>query len=292
MEPALELAEKVASRLGEVDGVAAVALGGSWARSEARPDSDVDLGLYYDPDHPFRIEELRELARELDDRHPADAVTNFGGWGPWINGGGWLVIEGRKIDWLYRDLVLVRRTFEECRAGRPALHHQPGHPHGFHTHIYMGEVHHCRPLRDHEGVLRDLKLLTDPYPPLLQQALVRIQLWQAGFALETTRSPVGRGDVFHAAGSFFQCVANLVQVLHALNCRYPINEKGALGAVDSLPVRLEGFVEAASAVLSHPGENPDRLQRSLERLKDLIEEVRGLCADLLEEVQPPRDSSA
>jgi predicted nucleotidyltransferase len=27
--------------------VEAVALGGSWAREEAHPDSDVDLGIYY-----------------------------------------------------------------------------------------------------------------------------------------------------------------------------------------------------------------------------------------------------
>ncbi|MGC4867075.1 nucleotidyltransferase domain-containing protein [Micromonospora sp. DT53] len=34
-------------RLCAVDGVVAVALGGSRARGEHRPDSDWDLGLYY-----------------------------------------------------------------------------------------------------------------------------------------------------------------------------------------------------------------------------------------------------
>ena len=81
MEPALELAGRVASRLGALEGVAAVALGGSWARGEARPDSDLDLGLYYEPEHPFRVADLRELARDLDDRHPRDAVTELGEWG-------------------------------------------------------------------------------------------------------------------------------------------------------------------------------------------------------------------
>ena len=81
-------ARKVSARLGEIQGVEAVALGGSWARGEARPDSDVDLGIYYDPASPPRIEDLRRLAADLDDRHPLDAVTDFGEWGPWINGGG------------------------------------------------------------------------------------------------------------------------------------------------------------------------------------------------------------
>jgi hypothetical protein len=133
------------------------------------------------------------------------------------------------VDWLYRDLALVRRAIEECRARRPALHHQPGHPHGFHTHIYLGEIPRCVPLHDPRNVLQDLKPLADPYPPLLKMALARSQLWEAGFALRTTRGPVERGDVFHASGSFFRCVACLVQALHALNERYPINEKGTLG---------------------------------------------------------------
>ena len=83
----LELAEHVAGRLGRIEGVAAVALGGSMARRETHPDSDIDLGIYYSPDNPPSIVELRRLAEELDDRHPKDAATNLWEWGPWINGG-------------------------------------------------------------------------------------------------------------------------------------------------------------------------------------------------------------
>ena len=84
----LELAEGTAARIGELEGVAAVELGGSWARGGASPDSDVDLGIYYEPVRPFAIEDPRRLARELDDHSPDDAVTGFGEQGPWINGGG------------------------------------------------------------------------------------------------------------------------------------------------------------------------------------------------------------
>ena len=90
----MRLAEDIAQRLGEVPGVAAVALGGSWARGEARLDSDVDLGLYYHPDCPPDVEDLRRLARDLDDRRLPDLATGLGAWGPWINGGGWLRVEG------------------------------------------------------------------------------------------------------------------------------------------------------------------------------------------------------
>jgi predicted nucleotidyltransferase len=75
LDPTIRLAEDIAERLGEVPGVAAVALGGCWARGEARPDSDVDLGLYYRPDDPPAVEDLRRLARELDDRRPRTSTS-------------------------------------------------------------------------------------------------------------------------------------------------------------------------------------------------------------------------
>jgi predicted nucleotidyltransferase len=169
----MELAERIAERLADVEGVEAVVLGGSWARGEAHPDSDVDLGIYYRPERRPSLAALRELARELDDRHVPDLVTDFGEWGPWIDGGGWLRIEGRRVDWLYRDLDLVSREISECHVGRTSSHYQPGHPHGFHTHIYAGEVHHCRVLRDVRGKLASLKALVADYPAALKRSLTR-----------------------------------------------------------------------------------------------------------------------
>ncbi|MCA1717145.1 MAG: nucleotidyltransferase domain-containing protein [Actinobacteria bacterium] len=266
----LRFSEMVAERLGEIESVEAVALGGSWARGEAYPDSDVDLGIYYHPERPPRVEDLRLLARELDDRHPPDAVTGFGEWGPWINGGGWLTIDGRRTDWLYRDLTLVERTIEKCRAGHPSVHYQPGHPHGFHTHIYMGEVHHCHILYDRNGGLGALKRLTKEYPLRLKRALVRSQLWEAGFALKTSRKSAERCDPFYVAGCLFRCAACLVQVLFALNERYLINEKGSVAATDSLPLRPEDFRETVESVLAYPGKTSKQLAANIRRLEKTV----------------------
>lgn len=74
--------------------------------------SDVDLGLYYDSLHPFRIAELKRAACELDDRHIPGLVTNFGDWGPGVDGGGWLMAGGRHLDFLYRDLRAVAGAIE------------------------------------------------------------------------------------------------------------------------------------------------------------------------------------
>jgi predicted nucleotidyltransferase len=147
------LIQDVAHCLAAIDGIAAVVLGGSRARGTAHAESDIDLGIYYHPDRPLDVDALRTLARELDNGGTAATVTAPGEWGAWINGGAWLQIEGHHVDWLYRDLGLVTRTIAQCRAGRHTCDYQPGHPHGFHNHMYMAEVHHCRVLHDPSGAL-------------------------------------------------------------------------------------------------------------------------------------------
>ncbi len=281
MQAPVELAQQIGGLLGEIEGVVAVALGGSWARGEAHADSDVDLGIYYRPGNPPRITDLRLLARELDDRHPPQAVTNFGEWGPWINGGGWLTIEGRGVDWLYRDLDLVELTIGECSAGRSSVYYQPGHTHGFHTHIYMGEIHYSRSLYDPVGELRALKNTTERYPPRLKEALIRRQLWEARFALETCRKSAARGDAFYVAGCLFRCAACMVQTLFALNERYLVNEKGSVEVANSLPLRPDNFREIVDSVLARPGGSPQELEGSVGNIEGLLVAVEELCAGVL-----------
>lgn len=238
----------------------------------------MDLGIYYRPERRPSLAALRELARELDDRHVPDLVTDFGEWGPWIDGGGWLRIEGRRVDWLYRDLDLVSREISECHVGRTSSHYQPGHPHGFHTHIYAGEVHHCRVLRDVRGKLASLKALVADYPAALKRSLTRRFLWEADFALETCRKPAARGDVFYVAGCLFRCAACLVQVLFAVNERYFVNEKGSVKVAGSFPLGPEGFEDTVSHVLSEPGRDPARLSESVREFERLVQVTRELSA--------------
>ncbi|MEJ7841495.1 MAG: nucleotidyltransferase domain-containing protein [Rubrobacter sp.] len=275
----LDLAEHIAGRLGEIEGVEAVALGGSWARGEARADSDVDLGIYYRDEHRPPLEKLDALARKLGYRNPEQPVTDFGGWGPWINGGGWLQVAETPVDWLYRDLGRVSRVIDECRAGKTSVHYQPGHPHGFHTHVYMGEIHYCVPLYDPNDTLKNLKGATETYPPRLGQALAQNQLWEARFSLDTCRKPAARGDAFYVSGCLFRCAACMTQALFALNGRYLVNEKGSAAASDTLPLRPPGFVETVNSILAGIGRRPEELMGSIRRLETLLESAEGMCAE-------------
>lgn len=113
-----EICGRIVERLQRVEGIEAIALGGSRARDTARPDSDADIGLYYDPDAPFSVKELDVAARDLDDRHIPKLMTRFGDRGAGVNGGGWFAINGRPVDFLYRSLRHVREMIERCCEGK------------------------------------------------------------------------------------------------------------------------------------------------------------------------------
>ena len=177
-------------------------------------------------------------------RRGSSSVTAIGEWGPWINGGAWLTVEGKKVDLLYRDLGKVREVIEACQAGRIERVYQPGHPHAFVSAIYMGEVALCRVLWDPENVLAGLKRLCEPYPPALGEALIRSFFWEARFALENAAHGRGRDDPAYVAGCGFRAVACLCQTLFALNGVYLLNEKGAVAGVEKLARHPANFAAA------------------------------------------------
>lgn len=277
MSTPLELAQRIADRLSQIEGVVAVVLGGSRARGDAKSNSDIDLGIYYDATKRPSLAMLRSLAAELDDQQRGEAVTEFGEWGPWINGGAWLDVGGQRVDWLYRDLAQVEHVIAECEAGRPKVYYQPGHPHGFWNHIYMGEVFYCRSLFQADTRLAALKTRTTPYPTPLKRAMIN-SLWEAGFSLENCHKPAARGDTFHVAGYLYRAAAVMVQALFAANERYCINEKGSAALADTFPVRVPDFNHEVSSVLANIGTTPAQLEGSVARFEALLAQVQTVCA--------------
>lgn len=273
---ARDLAVRIGARLGRCPGVGAVTLGGSWASGTADHRSDIDIGLYLDHQGSLDVARLQHLASELDDRGPAVVVGHPGEWGPWVNGGAWLKIEGRRMDWIYRDLDLVMRTVEDLCAGHPATHFQVGHPAGFSTEIYAAEIHLSEVLFDAEGVIAKLKSRLVPYPPRLQRALFA-GLWEARFLVEAAARAAQRGDTHFVAGSAFRSVVCMVQALFALNERYWLHEKGSIASIDELDIKPEHFGDRVRTVLGGLGSEPSELTASLDRTADILAEVEVLC---------------
>lgn len=244
--------DNVVDRLQTIGGISAISLGGSRARGTQTQKSDVDLGIYYSPETPLDLFALNELATELDDHHRANLVTSIGEWGKWINGGGWLNVQGMPVDFLYRDLSLVGQVIQDCCAGQITTDYQPGHPHGFVSSIYMGEVALCLPLYDPDHSLEAFRAQTTPYPPQLKQATIDKFAWEISFSLVVAAKAVVRGDVAYAAGCCFRSVACMNQVLFALNETYLLNEKGAVAIATRFALCPPGYqerVESAFALL-------------------------------------------
>jgi nucleotidyltransferase-like protein len=262
----------LADRVAEVSGVVGVVLGGSRARGEHTGDSDVDLGLYYR--RPLNVDALSALAREL--AGPGAQVTEPGAWGPWVDGGAWLRIDGTAVDWIYRDLDRVRSCWAAAQRGEFTFHAQVGHPLGVPDFAYAGELALARLLADPTGELAALRQQMGTYPVTLGRALVA-GLWEADFTLDIARKAVSRADTTYVAGCVFRAVLLCAHALHGWAGRWLVNEKGAIASAGRLPAAPPGFTVRAHGVLAHLGDRPDQLQAAITAAQALLDDVRATC---------------
>ncbi len=268
--------ELVVERLRAIEGVSGLSLGGSRARGPGDAEADIDIGIYYHAGSRPESAELHAAANTLDDRGKPDGFGEYGEWGPWINGGAWLRVDGHKTDLLLREIDRVAQVLDDCEAGVIVPVYQPGHPHCFINHIYAGEVHHNLILFDPEGTLAALRQRTDPYPEPLADVLMRTFGWESEFSLRIAEGAARRRDVTYVSGCLFRAVACMTQALFAANRTYLVNEKSAVKAVDGLARRPHSFVERASAILERPGGTAPELLRALAYAADLQQDTRGV----------------
>jgi hypothetical protein len=256
----------MAGRLAEIPGVVAVALGGSRAIGTHRPDSDVDLGLYYRGS--LDVTALRNLAAEVAGE--VLGISEVGGWGPWVNGGAWLVIDGMRVDWIYRDLDRVAAIWAECCAGRYEIGIQAGHPLGYYSHIYPGEVALCQVLADPTGELTRLRAETQHYPAALADALVAAT-WEPQLLLYGASSHgAASADAFFAAGCLFRAIGVLAQALHGHHRRWVTTEKRLIEAAGRLAAAPPDFARRAHAILGRTGTTPDEIAATVAAARELV----------------------
>jgi len=268
------LLARIIPALADVPGVAAIALGGSRARGTAHDASDHDIGLYFSAGQPLDTDRLVVVAKTMVDDPNAAAVTPVGGWGPWIIGGGWLSIDGRKVDLLYRCLEDVAQVIDACNTGSISMDYQPGHPHGFCSAIWMGEIALCQPLHDPQATIARLKAITSPYPQPLREALIRRFQWEIPFSIGNAEIAVSHEEPTHIAGCTYRALACIAQVLFALNERYLINEKGALREAAEFPLTIPDLALRSADVWELVGNN--EAEPALAILRAIDQELKAL----------------
>jgi hypothetical protein len=259
-------------RLVRVPSVVGVMLGGSRARGDFAEDSDYDLGLYYRP--PLDVAGLGRLA--IDVGGPDARVTATGEWGPWVDGGGWLTIDGVAVDWIYRDLDRVHASWRDAQLGRYAFHWQVGHPLGVPDFAYAGEVALGVVLADPTGELTDLQRSARHYPDALRRTL-RAGLGEAEFLLVGARKAVPRRDTAYVVGCLFRVVGLCAHAIHGNVGRWLINEKGAVDAAGRLPESPADFARRAHEVLGSAGRSPDSLAAAIDAAERLLDDVSRSC---------------
>jgi predicted nucleotidyltransferase len=255
-----------------VTGINAIVLGGSRATGTANKDSDIDIGIYYD-EESFDLSSFRQKAVSLDDEHRTNLITDPGEWGPWINGGGWLTIDGTAVDLLFRDTRKVMNVLDDCFNGKITIDYQCGHPFGFVNAIYMGEVAYCKILSSNNNLIPDLKKKLEKFPINYQKAAIEKFLWECEFSRQCGMKAIGKEDIIYAAGSLFRCAVSLLHVLYAINEMYMLNEKGSLGRLLSQKVVYipKDFADDMEAALT--GLSKDSIQVCFDRIKLQYNEI-------------------
>jgi hypothetical protein len=274
-EPKQTLLNELTARLIDIPGLAALALGGSYAGGTAHADSDLDLGLYYKEEKPLDLEAVRTLASAFSTQSPA-TVTGFYEWGAWVNGGAWIHTPVSKVDFLYRNIEQVQRTLREARQGVFQHDYDQQPTHGFYSVIYLAETSICVPLYDPQGMLSDLKQQVAVYPPLLKQRILSDCLWAAEFTLLHAHNFAAQADVYNTAGCLSRAAANLNQALFALNERYFLRDKQIMPTIAGFSRLPEEYAARLSQILACPGADAPALSRAVHSLQELWQAVVDL----------------
>jgi len=262
----------------EVDGLQAIVLGGYWASDTQRPDSDIDLGLYYSEVTPLDVNHIRKIALELNDI-PNPEVTELGGWGKWVNGGAWLTIKGQRVDLLYRNIDFVSKIIDECNRGKTQFDYLQQPPYGFYSYIYCAETQICKVLYDPQRALPSLKSKISRYSELLKSTIINGSLWHAEFSHEVATKSANAGDVYFVSGCLTRIASSLVQVLYALNETYFISDKGLKRDVEQFSLKPQDFVMRLDSILGDIGCDSKKLAETLLNIQTLLNEVIELCRD-------------
>ncbi|MGN7820029.1 nucleotidyltransferase domain-containing protein [Chitinophaga sp. 22536] len=262
------LLTQITAALQPVEGVAAVVLGGSYAAGMASDQSDLDIGIYYHADKPFKVDDIKTVVAKYT-VSPA-TVTGFYEWGPWVNGGAWMMTEQGKVDFLYRNIDQVQQTIDNALQGEWENHYEQQPPYGFSSVIYLAEVSVCQPLYDPAGVLATWKKTVSVYPQPLKETIIRQSLWSADFTLWQAAGFAEKQDVYNTIGCLARAVKNIMAALFAVNERYPLGDKRVMEQLQCAAKVPAGLREKVDAILCT---SLGTLPQNVAQLKALHQEV-------------------
>ncbi|HCO74832.1 nucleotidyltransferase domain-containing protein [Clostridium sp. LQ25] len=265
----------VREKLSSLSYIECIVLGGSRARGTHTEDSDIDIGIYYHSES-FDLITINQLAAELDDEHRSNLIAPPGAWGNWVNGGGWLIIQGHHVDLILRDIKRVEQVMKDTNQGIVTANYQTGHPHGYISVMYRGELGISKILFARSGSFCELKKQAETYPSALQKGLTDFFMFEAGFSLMFAKDNIDKDDISYVCGHCFRSISCLNQVLFAMNEEYCINEKKAVRMIGVFKIKPSNYKERVDKVISLISTDADCTRKGIEILQRLVTEVEHL----------------
>jgi hypothetical protein len=204
---------EVAERLATIPRVVAVVLGGSRATGTHHAGSDWDFGIYYDG--TIDPDDLRALGYEGEVYAPGD-------WSPLMDGGAWFVIDGEKVDVIYREVGAIQHWIDEADEGRFKVELLNGYLAGFDTTVLVGEVAVCTPLHG------SMPFSVPSYPDALRVAAPEHWRMRRNFNGMYAAFHDERGDTVVAQANRVRAALEEAHAVMAERGEWVLNEKGLL----------------------------------------------------------------
>lgn len=262
--------DKIVNVLSTVSGIKAIVLGGSRARGTHSNSSDIDIGIYYDGPM-LDIDAMNKATQAVDNEHRENLIAPPGEWGKWVNGGGWLTIDGCPVDFILRDIARVEKVIEEGRKGVVTSHYQTGHPHAYINVMYMGELAISKVLWEKDNSVSVMKRMAEQYPIELQNALIHLFSFEAEFSSWLAENSIDKDDIYYVTAHVVRSISALNQVLFALNKEYLLNEKKAVKMIDKFNIHPTSYKNKVDDIFAAFGTDS---KNACVQLRHLVSEVK------------------
>ena len=122
------------------------------------------------------------------------------------------------MDLILRDIKRVEQIMKDTEHGIVTANYQTGHPHGYISAMYRGELAISKILYAKNESLCELKKQAETYPNALQKSLVNFFMFEAGFSLMFVKAVIMQNFVVSfAVDAIIGCVCFVI-----LMRNYPI----------------------------------------------------------------------
>ncbi|WP_146161812.1 hypothetical protein [Trichococcus patagoniensis] len=191
------------------------------------------------------------------------------------------------IHYNLREIDPVVHAIADCLDGKITIKHESGHPFGIVNSSYAAEIHYGRilwetPDRPITAMKKKLSA-QEAYPEKLRQATIAYFMKEAALSLDNGHSSAMQGGIHYASGSFFQAVSSWVQVIHALNGKFLLSEKGGVKHANQLPITPKQFRVRVNQVYRYfAANNPKLAYCEIDMLESEMNVLVGSFAEAME----------